>query len=90
MHHPERAAEMSNRDTHSQCTRCQVGTPTPPEPIFIEGLEVPVCIVGDSMFAGSMGGTPNARSYQQALQTATEHRADTATPIPFSARAMAL
>jgi hydroxyacylglutathione hydrolase len=28
----------------------------------IEGLSVPVAVVGDSLFAGSMGGAPNAYS----------------------------
>ncbi|MCP5535962.1 MAG: MBL fold metallo-hydrolase [Akkermansiaceae bacterium] len=38
-----------------------------------EGLTQPVCILGDSIFAGSMGKTPNITSYQRALQTAREH-----------------
>jgi len=49
------------------------GHTDPARAYFYQGLDVPVCIIGDSMFAGSMGGTPNAQSYQQALQTATEH-----------------
>lgn len=35
-----------------------------------EGLSSPVCICGDSLFAGSMGGAPDEKRYQQALRTA--------------------
>jgi len=36
----------------------------------IDGLQVPAVIVGDSLFAGSMGGAPN--EYQKALRNNTE------------------
>jgi len=36
----------------------------------VTGLEVPVALVGDSLFAGSMGGAPNA--YQRALRNNEE------------------
>jgi hydroxyacylglutathione hydrolase len=36
----------------------------------IEGLEAPVAVVGDSLFAGSMGGAPN--HYEQALRNNLE------------------
>jgi hydroxyacylglutathione hydrolase len=36
----------------------------------VTGLEVPVAVVGDSLFAGSMGGAPNA--YQRALRNNEE------------------
>jgi len=34
---------------------------------FIEGLELPLCICGDIIFAGSMGRSPNPERYQQSL-----------------------
>lgn len=40
---------------------------------LITGLSAPVCICGDSLFAGSMGKAPNKERYQQALQTASEN-----------------
>ncbi len=40
---------------------------------FYDGLAIPVCITGDSVFAGSMGKTPDPSSYQTALQTAREN-----------------
>ncbi len=49
------------------------GHAQPARAYFYEGLACPVCIVGDSVFAGSMGGTRNPPSYQLALQTAREH-----------------
>ena len=36
----------------------------------IDGLQAPAVIVGDSLFAGSMGGAPN--EYQKALRNNTE------------------
>jgi glyoxylase-like metal-dependent hydrolase (beta-lactamase superfamily II) len=33
----------------------------------IDGLEVPVCAVGDAVFAGSVGGTPDPASHARAL-----------------------
>lgn len=36
----------------------------------VEGLEAPVAVVGDSLFAGSMGGAPNR--YEQALRNNLE------------------
>ena len=38
----------------------------------IEGLDTPVLVVGDSLFAGSMGKTPNPERYQLALHTLRE------------------
>ena len=38
----------------------------------IEGLETHVLVVGDSLFAGSMGKTPNPDCYQLALHTLQE------------------
>ena len=38
-----------------------------------DGLSVPVCIIGDSVFAGSMGKSPNSESYKLALKTAKEN-----------------
>lgn len=42
----------------------------PARAFFYEGLGSPVCIVGDSIFAGSMGGTTHPSKYQLALRTA--------------------
>ena len=38
----------------------------------IEGLEKPVLVIGDALFAGSMGKTPNPERYQLALHTLCE------------------
>ena len=38
----------------------------------IEGLEKPVLVIGDALFAGSMGKTPNPERYQLALHTLHE------------------
>ncbi len=38
----------------------------------IEGLSKPVLVVGDSLFAGSMGKTPNPERFQLALHTLRE------------------
>ena len=35
---------------------------------FIEGLETPVCAVGDALFAGSVGGTPDTGRHRIALE----------------------
>jgi hydroxyacylglutathione hydrolase len=39
---------------------------------LIEGLERPVAIVGDAVFAGSMGGTKSTPAYKEALETNRE------------------
>lgn len=46
---------------------------TPARAYLFEGLETPVCAVGDSIFAGSMGGTSGPNNYQLAMQTARDH-----------------
>ena len=38
----------------------------------VAGLDVPVLVTGDAIFAGSMGGCPNPTIYQQALRTVRE------------------
>lgn len=40
---------------------------------LIHGLIRPVCVVGDSLFAGSIGGCANPSSYQLALQMLWKH-----------------
>ena len=45
------------------------GHALPARAYFYEGLETPVCILGDSIFAGSMGGTQAPERYQLALKT---------------------
>jgi len=40
---------------------------------FIEGLELPLCICGDIIFAGSMGKSPNPERYQQSLSHAKDN-----------------
>lgn len=42
----------------------------PARAYLYEGLDVPICITGDSIFAGSMGKTPDKKRYQLALKTA--------------------
>ncbi len=46
---------------------------TPSRAYFYRGLSRPVCIVGDSIFAGSMGGTQEPNSYQIALKNITSN-----------------
>lgn len=49
------------------------GHANPARAYFYQGLGQPVCIVGDSIFAGSMGGTMSTSSYQTAIRTAKEN-----------------
>lgn len=46
------------------------GHANPARAYYYDGLSSPVCIVGDSVFAGSMGKSPDTISYKQALKTA--------------------
>ena len=74
--YPEDAPPGNRRDVlpgHTLTILDVGGHTNPARAYFYEGLEDPVCIVGDSIFAGSMGKTPNSSSYQQALQTAAEN-----------------
>jgi len=50
----------------------------PARAFFYEGLGSPICIMGDSIFAGSMGGTTHPSKYQLALKTAR----DNILPLP--------
>jgi len=50
----------------------------PARAFFYEGLGSPICIMGDSLFAGSMGGTTHPSKYQLALKTAR----DNILPLP--------
>ncbi|GAA5125499.1 MBL fold metallo-hydrolase [Luteolibacter yonseiensis] len=43
------------------------GHHTPQVGYLIEGLELPVLVTGDALFAGSMGGCPTRERYQHAL-----------------------
>ena len=45
----------------------------PARAYYYDGLSVPVCIIGDSVFAGSMGKSPNSEGYKLALKTAKEN-----------------
>ena len=45
----------------------------PARAYLYEGLDLPVCAVGDSVFAGSMGGTKHPDHYTVALRTAQEN-----------------
>lgn len=49
------------------------GHATPAKAYYYDTLAAPVCICGDSLFAGSMGGTTDKLSYQRAIKTAKEH-----------------
>jgi glyoxylase-like metal-dependent hydrolase (beta-lactamase superfamily II) len=40
---------------------------------FLEGLPAPACVVGDALFAGSIGGCPDPRRYRTALANLREH-----------------
>lgn len=46
---------------------------TPANAFFIEGLAEPICIVGDAIFAGSIGGCSSPSIYQTALKNIREH-----------------
>lgn len=41
--------------------------------LLIEGLDAPLCAVGDALFAGSVGGTPDPRRYQLELGLLHRH-----------------
>lgn len=67
---------------HHDCVETERGTikaldvsghATPAKAFYYDRLDTPLCIVGDSVFAGSMGGTQSPNSYQQALHTAKSH-----------------
>ena len=45
----------------------------PARAYFIQGLAKPICIVGDSIFAGSIGGCQTAESYSTALANIRDH-----------------
>lgn len=49
------------------------GHANPARAYYYEGLGTPVCIVGDSVFAGSMGKSPDKMRYKQAMKTAREN-----------------
>lgn len=56
---------------HHKLTTLDVsGHADPARAYLYEGLDVPICIVGDSIFAGSMGGTLDHEKYQLSLKTA--------------------
>lgn len=40
---------------------------------YITGLEHPICILGDSLFAGSIGGCPTVQAYSTALAHIKDH-----------------
>jgi hydroxyacylglutathione hydrolase len=53
---------------------------TPQLGYLIEGLELPVLVTGDALFAGSMGGCPTPELYQHALSRLN----DVLAPLPDS------
>ncbi len=66
--------QKENILTGEQLTILNVsGHANPAKAYYYDGLKTPVCIVGDSVFAGSMGKSPDTESYQQALRTAQEN-----------------
>lgn len=71
--YPERLnhGEILKIGTHQLKAFDVSGHASPAKAFFFDSLETPVCICGDSLFAGSMGKTANQRLYQQALQTAS-------------------
>jgi len=46
---------------------------SPARAYYIQGLERPICIVGDSIFAGSIGGCSNSENYSAALANIRDH-----------------
>lgn len=49
------------------------GHADPATAYFIEGLSSPICILGDCLFAGSMGKCSGKRSFAQAKETISTH-----------------
>ncbi len=49
------------------------GHMSPARAFYYEELDVPICIVGDAVFAGSMGGTSGPSAYELSLKTAQNH-----------------
>jgi len=52
---------------------CVDGHCYPSKAYFIEGLATPVCILGDCLFAGSMGNTSNKQHYTEAKENIIQH-----------------
>lgn len=74
--YPEDTQHGQRAKTHSgnKLTAIDVsGHINPARAYYYDGLSVPVCIIGDSVFAGSMGKSPNSESYKLALKTAKEN-----------------
>ncbi len=72
---PEQTSHGS-RYTYSDITITALdvsGHANPARAYFYEGLYTPVCIVGDAIFAGSMGGTKEPCGYELALHTVREN-----------------
>lgn len=46
---------------------------SPARAFFITGLAKPICIVGDSLFAGSIGGCQSTEAYSTALANIRDH-----------------
>jgi len=40
---------------------------------YTENTEIPVCVIGDAVFAGSMGGCRNATQYNQLMKHVGTH-----------------
>lgn len=49
------------------------GHASPAKAYFITGLEKPICIVGDAIFAGSIGGCQSPDNYNAALANIRDH-----------------
>jgi len=46
---------------------------SPANAFYIEGLSAPICIIGDAVFAGSIGGCPSPSAYKTALKNIRQH-----------------
>jgi len=74
--YPEDTQHGQTENSHSgnKPTAIDVsGHMNPAKAYYYDGLSVPVCIIGDSVFAGSMGKSPDSESYKLALKTAKEN-----------------
>ena len=74
--YPEDTQHGQTENSHSgnKLTAIDVsGHMNPAKAYYYDGLSVPVCIIGDSVFAGSMGKSPDSESYKLALKTAKEN-----------------
>jgi len=79
---PKSKIHLPKNQTHCHITEIEnitiksldvSGHCTPARAYLIQGLEKPVCITGDSIFAGSIGGCHSTTAYNTALANIKDH-----------------